>query len=430
VAIHVRDLDSGAVLFDQHGDRLMNPASNQKLVTATAAAELLGPDYRFETRVERRGDALVLVGEGDPGLQLAHLYELAAAVVRSGAAEGATRLLVDDAAFSARTYGPGYGPEGDGDAYTAPSSALSLHWNTVRVTVRPGPSGHAPEVTVEPPSAHVIVDNRAKTGGRADLRVRSEARGDQTAVVVEGTLPGGHRPMQWFRRVHDPAAFTGHAFARLVHEVGGPQLPVARLDAEPSLDRTSAARVVATHQSPPLSELLESALKFSNNFTTEQVLRTLAWRATGRPGSWVDGREVLRQWWSATGHGDAAIVLHNGSGLSRKGRVRARDLVDVVARSSAAGAELPELVAALPAAGRDGTLRRRMGAAHGRIRAKTGTMGGVSSLSGVVVSEGGQRRVGFSVIVNDAGDLGRARALQDRVALAILRRIDALDPAS
>ena len=92
LGIAVKDLRTGETVFEHHGERPLNPASNHKLLTATAAMTLLGADYRFETTVLRDGDTLILRGGGDPSLQVEDVQALAAEVD----AKGITRLLVDD----------------------------------------------------------------------------------------------------------------------------------------------------------------------------------------------------------------------------------------------------------------------------------------------------------------------------------------------
>ena len=99
VGVEIRDLEREAVLVSVGAERTLNPASNQKLVTAIAAVELLGPDYRFATTVSRAGDRLILRGEGDPDLHVADLHALAAEVVAAGQLDGVTRIVIDDSAF-------------------------------------------------------------------------------------------------------------------------------------------------------------------------------------------------------------------------------------------------------------------------------------------------------------------------------------------
>ncbi|HEY0134173.1 MAG TPA: D-alanyl-D-alanine carboxypeptidase, partial [Nannocystis sp.] len=247
IGVHVRDLDSGRTLFDHHGNERYNPASNQKLVTAIAAVELLGPGYRFRTRVLRRDDTLVLVGEGDPSLQLTDLHALASEVIAAGAHRGIRRIVVDDSAFSPERHGPGYSPQGDGASYTAPSGALSLAFNTAVVTIRPTTPGEPASIDLSPPSAHLRLQGEVRTGRGRPLRVASRDADDLTVIEVDGALPAGHAPVTIRRRIADPGLFTGHAFADVLRQLAEAQdqesiaLPVLREPAGPN------AREVATH---------------------------------------------------------------------------------------------------------------------------------------------------------------------------------------
>lgn len=416
VGIHVADLDDGTWLFDQNGGARLNPASNHKIVTAVAAVELLGPDYRFHTRLMRDGDALVLVGDGDPSLQIQGLHALATRALASGALAGARRIVVDGSAFSAERHGPGYDePPGPGPSYLAPSGALSLSFNTVEVTT----ARHGAEVSVEvaPASEHVHVVNLARAGRGRAIEATSTCEGGATRITVTGAAHA--RPTVLRRRICDPARFTGEAFAGIVAELGGPRLPVEAGIA------SAHAREVASLASPPLVEILASALKYSNNFTSEQVLRTLGRRMTGGPGSFAAGRAALAAFWRAAGNAPEELVAENGSGLSLRGRVSPRGLVRVLALTRDEGAPAATLLPALAAAGGEGTLRMRLAGGRGRVRGKTGTIGGVSALSGLAATPDGRRAFGFSVLINGKRlPLVRSRRLQDKVVLTLLEHLD------
>ena len=296
VGIAVKDLRTGEIVFEHHGERPLNPASNRKLLTATAAVTLLGEDYRFETTVLREGNTLILRCGGDPSLQVDDLEALAASVD----AEGVERIIVDGSMFSARTFGPGYDPGGPGFSYMAPSGALSLQYNTVVVHV--GREG----VRLDPPCEHLEVEYGRPHG---PVDVTTMARDGKTIVRVDGRPRGS---VKIRRRVADPARFAASVFARAL---GRPALPIEAGVAP------STAQVLARHQSAPLPDVLGSALKFSNNFTTEQVLRTLGHHASGAPGDWENGARVLRAFWEATGQDPGALTFENASGLSGRGRV-------------------------------------------------------------------------------------------------------------
>lgn len=415
-AVEIRDLERDAVLVSVGAERTLNPASNQKLVTAIAAVELLGPDYRFATTVSRAGDRLILRGEGDPDLHLADLHALAAEVVASGQLDGVTRIVIDDAAFDSRTLGPGFRADGDGESYIAPSGALAIEFGTVDITVRPGHFQRAAEVSVEPSGAAIELHNRATTGvGSLSITTRSGARG-QTIVEVDGAIAAGHAPVHMRRRVADPGLLAASVFAELLAaQTDGELLPVVR-EVVPA-----DAQQLAVHESAPLVAVLASALRYSNNFTAEQVLRTLAWRASGRPGSWEDGVATLERFAAAVSPREAeAQQFVNGSGLSRDGRLSPRFLNDVIALVQRPSSPAQLLLASFAHAGGEGTLRGRTPYAGARVLAKTGTYAGASTLSGVVTSRDG-RRLGFSILIN-GGDLDRNRAVQDRVVAALLLR--------
>jgi D-alanyl-D-alanine carboxypeptidase/D-alanyl-D-alanine-endopeptidase (penicillin-binding protein 4) len=186
--------------------------------------------------------------------------------------------------------------------------------------------------------------------------------------------------------------------------------------------------LVARRHSPPLFEIVGGALAYSNNFTAEQILRTLGWRMTGDPGDWDNGSEVVRGYWVALGNDPDALIFENGSGLSALGRVTTSGLVDLMAiagRTQSAGSSLLD---ALPVAGDAGTLRTRLRRSGKRVRAKTGTLDGVSGLTGVITTEAGVPQVAFSILINvHEDDRVRAdtrRKIEDRIVMAVLEHID------
>ena len=420
LGIHVHDLSADQPLYDRAGDARLNPASNHKLLTAIASAELLGADYTFETRVERYGDTLYLVGEGDPSLQARDLYDLVTELIAADDLDNLRQLVVDDTAFTGVQVGPGYRAEDEGASYQAPSGALSLAFNTVEVTVAPGPFGEAAAVSVNPPSAAVTVVGRVHTGHGRPLRVTSErGPGGTTRIRVSGSLAAGHTPQTIRRRVGDPGLFTAGAFASILAERSGrAPLPIVRGRSP------EGATVVASRRSQPLHAVLASALKYSNNFTTEQVLRTLGWRASATPGSWENGAAAIRSLWTALGNAPEDLTFENGSGLSTTGRITPRSLVRLLALTRRPGSSAAQLVPALASPGGEGTLRLRLTQAGDRVRAKTGTIGGVSALSGLVTSEAGDRTLAFSILINGRQDLAASRRLQDRLVLAMIDHVD------
>ncbi len=414
IGVAVRDLHTGAPIFFHNADQALNPASNNKLVTAIAAAELLGRDYRFSTQVLREGRTLYIVGDGDPSLQVEDVAGLAAAAAAEAGDDTFDRIVIDDSFFSARRFGPGYDPAGPGFSYEAPSGALSLQFNTVEIRVAPGAAEGPTHVSVSPECAHVRIVNEATTGRGGDLDISTWADGDQTVVHVRGRMRAGATPLEIRRRITDPGMYLGTTFAhRFATMTDAEPLPVSRGEVPTS------ARVLVRHDSEPLTDVLRSALLYSNNFTTEQVLRTLGARRSGAPGDWDNGAAALRAFWIAIGLDPSDLTLVNGSGYSHRGRVSPDALVRLLALTARPGSDAAAVVASLPAPGEHGTLRRRLGMARGRLRAKTGTMRGASALSGII-SRHEREAYGFSILVNGPISTDRSRRLQDRIVVALV----------
>lgn len=423
VSIHIRDLRTGHVLFDDFGDTPLNPASNQKLLTSAAALELLGPDYTFSTRVMRDDTSLYLVGEGDPTLQVDDLRQLAMAVAPALDFTGIVRLVYDDSAFSERRLAPGYDPGGPGLAYEAESSALGVGYNYVEIVATPNRRERRIDVTTKPATPAIVIENRAKIGRKRAIALTTREREGDTVVTATGTLPASGAPVSVRRRVHDPARVAASIFVGALADITTSEpLPIERGVAP------SSAEELASHESMALAEVLDLGLAYSNNFIAEQVLRTLAWRMTGEPGGWTAGEDILRGYWSALGNDPDSIVIENGSGLSRTGRLTTTGLVDLLAMAARGKGPGQSLIDALPVAGEPGTLRARLRLSGKRVRAKTGTLDDVSGLTGVITAEDGTPQIAFSILIN-ARDVARLdapvrRAIEDRIVTATLFALD------
>lgn len=423
MSIHVRDLESGHVLFDWFGDTPLNPASNQKLLTSSAALDLLGPDYTFATRVVVDAKKLYLVGEGDPTLQVDDLRALAAEVAAQLDIGAVEALVVDDSAFTHDRLAPGYAVDGPGFAYEAPSSALSLGYNVVAITALPRKKPWRVQVTTSPASAAIVVANKARIGSKHAVDVRTRLAKDHTVVDVTGTLRRTSAPVVALRRVATPSILCGTVFAELLAAItASAPLPVERGVAP------AAAEPIAVHESSALLEIVDLGLAYSNNFISEQVLRTVAWRMTGAPGDWAAGTSILRDYWSALGGDPSSVAIENAAGLSRDGRLTTMGIVDLLAiayRSAPTGASLLD---ALPVAGEPGTLRSRLRLSGKRVHAKTGTLRDVSGLSGVITREDGTPQLAFSILTNakdaDEMDAPIRREVEERIVMAVLWTLD------
>ncbi len=412
----VRDAETGDPIFSRGGaDRLL-PASNNKLLTSVAALEALGQDYRFTTGVltaaPQRGPALLgdlhLRGTGDPTLLQADYDRLAAGVAAAGIRIVTVRLLADDTWFDSTRLGVSWAWDDEPFYYSAQVSALSVAPDTdydagsVIVEVGPGTAVGAPAaVRLVPATGYVRVDNRATTGpaGSASTIALDRPHGGNT-IVVTGSMPADRAPSRVWRTVWEPTGFAADVFARAlaahgVRGVGGTGLGAAPTD----------ARTVTEHRSMTLRELLVPFMKLSNNGHAEVLVKAMGREVRGQ-GTWSAGIAVLTERLAALGVPAGTYRMVDGSGLSRMQMLTA----DVVTTLLLTARDEPWFGAwydSLPVAGVPdrmvgGTLRNRMGgtAAAGNAHAKTGSLTGVSALSGFVTTAAGERLV-FSILLNN-----------------------------
>jgi serine-type D-Ala-D-Ala carboxypeptidase/endopeptidase (penicillin-binding protein 4) len=419
----VVSLDSGATLYARGADQLLNPASNVKLFTAAAALARLGPEFRFDTEVSTDGASaglpggaarsLYVRGKGDPALTTERLHALASDLAHLGLRRVGD-LVLDDGWFDAVRVGPGFDQEAGDKAYLAPAGALSLNFNTVAVHVGPGERPGAPgRVELEPESAYLEVVNRTTTGGpRAARRLVVAATplpGGRLRVLVEGRLPAGGRTSVSSRRIDDPPRYLGETLRRLLEQHGVKVTGRVKLGPVPA-----DARLLHVAESEPLGVLVRRLQKTSNNFMAEQLLKALGAATAGPPGSWGSGVAAVEAFLSEVGIPRGAYVMKNGSGLNDANRFSARQTVQLLAAMARRFPLAFEFLAALPVAGKDGTIRTRMEGtdAVGQVLAKTGTLDGVVTLSGYVETAG-HERLAFAIFVNDHG--GRNGAVTHRV---------------
>jgi len=428
----VRDAGTGKVLYQTHSDLRMVPASNMKLLTSVAAFGILGPDYRFETRLltpgRQHGDRLqgdiYLQGSGDPTLQPADLDAFAAQLAQQGIRQINGRLLLDDSAFDSVPFGQGWSWDDELFAFAAPISALNYTFgpegdiNVVRLDVRPGASKSSPAlIAVYPATTGVTLVNNTTTGDATALSVNRRAGSNQ--IVVSGTIAA--QSETWSRQVtvDDPAQTLGVLLSAALKQHG--------ITLHGGIAKATApanATVLASKTSAPLSQLAVTFLKLSNNSYGEILTKAMGRQARGK-GDWESGLLTLHQYLRQQGINTDALRQVDGSGLSRMNQVTPEQLASVllVARKQ------PWFNAwhnALPVAGEPGlmvggTLRNRMinTPAAGRAYAKTGSLTGVSSISGYVDSATGRPLV-FSMISNNYLVPGaQIKALEDKMVVTL-----------
>jgi serine-type D-Ala-D-Ala carboxypeptidase/endopeptidase (penicillin-binding protein 4) len=380
----VADPVTGRILLSERGAQLATPASTTKLATALASLAVLGGGARFTTRVVRGAapGSIILVGGGDPTLAVhpfpARDYPRPATL--AGLAGATARALKSQGRASVSL---GY----DTSLYTGPGLAPS--W----------PGGYV-------------------SGGDVTPIVSLEV--DQGRLTAAGTPEDSDDPYNNNPRATDPAAMAASAFAALLTADG------IRVTGPPAAQTAPAgAPVIASVASPPLSAIIEQMLEESNNVIAENLARQVA-LAVGEPASFSGAARAVTGELSQLGI-TAGVRIVDGSGLSPEDAITPDALVRIL-ELAIAHPRLRALLAGLPVAGFSGTLSAGQsvfsgigGAALGSVRAKTGNLGTVAALAGLVYDQSGGVLV-FAFMadqVPSAGMLQEAAEAIDAAAAAL-----------
>ena len=433
VGLVVRDATTGEELYDRHGAGRLLPASNTKLFTSTAAMHTLGAGFRFHTDVlatapvsggQLRGD-LYLKGYGDPTALASDYAALAKQVANAGVRRIEGDLVADDTYFDKVRLGDTWSWDDEPFYYSAQISALTLAPNTdydsgtVIVDSTPGAAvGEPVKLTLVPDTGVVELVNTAKTGAAGSANTLNIERDHGTNVVrVTGSVPANNTGGREWVTVWEPTTYAADVFRRALADEGIRVDGQLRTAAAP----VATARRLARDESMTVGELLNPFLKLSNNMHAETLVKTMGAEA-GSGGTWSAGLALVSDYAKSAGVDVSTIRLSDGSGLSRKVNVTPDSITDVLI---AAQHEpwFQQWYDALPIAGNParfvgGTLSSRMRntPAANNLRGKTGSLTGVTALSGYVTNKDGRKLV-FSMVTNNY--LVSPRSVEDAVGVTL-----------
>lgn len=427
VAARVYDLDTKEELYAENLDRPMTPASNLKLFTTAATLDRFGPEHTFNTYLAMDGDDLWVIGTGDPSLgdpkiakkkhesQLAAFDRWAEALKAKGITQVKGKLYYYDGVFEAETVNPSWSRGYLTDWYAAPVTGLNFNDNCIDVTVTPNGPGKLVTYEVMPPVKNISITNEMKMG---DKEVSEPIeRKDQS---MNWFLTGGVKEKKTLgsKCVPDPGAFFADAM-RTEFEKDGIKIAGATERAERPLGGKLVPpeeKIVVTERSP-MPQVLNRLNKDSQNLFAEAFCKTLGrqWdldQGKDEPGSWKSGTEAVRAFLQKNKIDDSKVVLVDGSGLARQNKITARAVSDLLITMH--GHPFGKTyIDSLPIGGVDGTIGKRQKDIAGKIRAKTGYIGGVRSLSGYAEAANGHTLV-FTFLYNQIpGSVSPFEALQD-----------------
>jgi D-alanyl-D-alanine carboxypeptidase/D-alanyl-D-alanine-endopeptidase (penicillin-binding protein 4) len=427
-SVRVVDPVTGEVLYDRNSHMLIRPASNMKLVTSAAGLHVLGTGYTFKTSVgwdpigsdgTVRGN-LYLRGYGNPDLMTADLDTLAQRVAAAGVRNVLGDIVVDVSYFDSLQWGTGWMWDDDPAPYQAYVSPLSLNKNCVELLIEVDSLTSATRVTVIPETRYVQVRSEIRVAPdsvQVPLTITRPTSEPPNTLVLSGEVLRTAKPRREQVTIVWPELYAGTVFQERLAAAGV----------------SAGGRVVRGRLPGPATERLwhewgmDSMVinlnKVSDNLSAEMTLKSIAATIGSPPGSAKAGVWNVNRFLASCGIDTNNHAMVDGSGLSHYNLLRVDLLTDLLVAMYRRQDLFPLFYTSLPIGGVDGTLRGRMKAslAEGNVHAKTGSIAGVSSLSGYVTDRDGRMLV-FGMTMQDFVWSSRHyRLAQDRICDALAR---------
>jgi len=408
IGIEIRDLKTDEILAEHQSETSLTPASTQKLITTAAAIEILGADFQFKTdvyitgRIAENGALmgnLVIKGYGDPTLSskyfpknnrfISTIYQ---ELKNNGISQINGKLIVDNGYFKSsipRTWIW----EDIGNYYGAIPHPLSYKDNTYTLHFESKEAGKLTEIKK--------IDSK-QNGIRFSNEVLSSTINKDRAYIfggttsdhrlIEGTIPQNRSDFKVKGAVSKPELVLLSDLRKVLHAGG---IPIKE-----QVFKTKTQKTLLQFSSPPLSEIIAVTNQKSINLFADHLLFQIGMTKKSE-GSWLSGIHAIKEFWQSKGIDSTSLFLFDGSGLSHFNAISAKALNQILIHMNKSK-NTKAFFNSLSIAGKNGTLKSfgRQSELAGNFKAKTGSMTGVRSYSGVLTKKDGQQ-IAISLIINN-----------------------------
>ena len=403
LALMVQKIGAQGPDIDYHSQQMALPASTQKVITALAALIQLGPDFRFTTTLESKGNVSdgVLKGDlvarfgGDPTLRRQDLRNMVAVLKKSGVQKIEGNVLIDTSVFASHDKAPGWPWNDMTQCFSAPPAAAIVDRNCFSISLysadKANDLAYIRVASYYPVTMFSQVRTLARGSADAQYCELDVVPGDLNRFTLTGCMPQRSEPLPLAFAIQDGAGYAGAILKDELQQAGitysGTLLRQTQVN-EPGT-------VIASKQSAPLHDLLKIMLKKSDNMIADTVFRTIGHARFNVPGTWRAGSDAVRQILRQQANIDLGnTIVADGSGLSRHNLIAPATMMQVLQYIAQHDTEL-NFISMLPLAGYDGSLQYRAGlheaGVDGKVSAKTGSLQGVYNLAGFITTASGQR---------------------------------------
>ncbi len=420
--ISIYDLTANKQLYQRNEKLLMRPASTLKIFTTAAAYLFLGSNYNFRTSVYHTGEVedsiclgdLYVTGGFDPDFSLNDLDSLVSEIKNYGIKQIRGNLYADVSVMDSLYWGEGWMWDDNPSPFAVYLSPLNINDNSISITCEPSNVGSPAKIKLTPYTNYFQIINRSVTteSGKSTLTITRDWINRSNSIIVKGNFPKADQPITTTLNVFNPTFYflnlmkesferNGISFKGIVDTL------TLKSDAESifSLERNIEPVIMNTN-------------KTSDNLSAEMLLRTLALNFADKPATAKKGIALVDSLITLIGLNPHNYTIADGSGLSFYNLLSAELLTEALKYFYFSQPEIfIKLFNSFPISGFDGTLSDRMKKSSGykRVHAKTGSLRGVSTLSGYIRSKN-SHIIAFSILIqNYVRSASEARSIQDKI---------------
>ncbi|MDP4115132.1 MAG: D-alanyl-D-alanine carboxypeptidase/D-alanyl-D-alanine-endopeptidase [Bacteroidota bacterium] len=429
VSVSAYNLNSGTDIFRKNVNMLLRPASNMKVITSAAGLVFLGPDYKFTTGLYYTGVIEKSVLKGDlyvkgglnPDFTLKDLDSLVAFLTQSGIKRITGKIYGDISAKDSVFWGKGWMWDDDPSTDAPYLAALNINDNAVSVKVSPSKLNEKPHIKLSPESKYFVVENFAKTnsGSNESLEITRDWVNRNNKIIIRGSIGLNSKPVSDIINVYNPAEYFLTLFKEKISEAN------IKFENNKNLfEKIPENAKVFNKLNLPYGTVIVNLNKTSDNLSAEMTLLALANKYYGDGASATKGHKLVDSLIVLAGMNPKNYCIVDGSGVSHYNLVTSDLLLNVL---KFIYLKKPELYFVLynsfPVGGVDGTLKTRMKdeLVLNNVHAKTGTLSGVSTLSGYLKTLKGED-IAFSIMMqNYNGSASRSKYFQDEICKLLVK---------
>ncbi|UZR92591.1 D-alanyl-D-alanine carboxypeptidase/D-alanyl-D-alanine endopeptidase [Chondrinema litorale] len=416
LSLYVENLDSAETVVAYMPDISLATASTMKALTTATALQVLGSEFKFETKITYSGTVdeqgtlhgdLYIIGGGDPTFGSDNMPSLmdflANRILEKGIKKIEGKLIGDASIFESKLISDTWIWEDIGNYYGAGPSGLSIHENQYSIYFQTGINIDDPTKIVEiaPSVTNLHIENEVLTGKKGS--------GDNAYIygapysynrIVRGTLPPNQRRFMIKGAMPDPALFCVQYFRKTLEAKGiliSSDIEVLRKTTAPAKPNIEE---IYTYQSENLAEIIKRTNYKSVNLYADAMLKMIGYKLENK-GTFKDGTQAVIDFWEEKGINMKGVYMEDGSGLSRFNAISSKTLTQVI-KYTFSHDEGNFFYNSLPIAGKTGTLKSlsKGNISEGKIRAKSGYIKNVRAYTGIAETYSGKKLV-FSLLINN-----------------------------